>query len=79
MHVLFEEDGGFKTGTILADNDTSLQVEMASGKRSKIKAATVLLRYRDPSPTALLELAEPLAGDIEPEFLWERLMFHEVL
>lgn len=71
MHVLFEEDGGFKTGTILADNEASLQVEMASGKRSKIKSASVLLRYRDPSPAQLLELAGPLAAGIEPDFLWE--------
>jgi exoribonuclease-2 len=50
MFVLFEEDGAFKTGSLLTDNDTSLQVEMASGKRAKIKAATVLLRFEKPSP-----------------------------
>ena len=71
MHVLFEEDGGFKTGTILADGDASLQIETASGKRSKIKAAAVLLRFPTPSPSALLERAEPLATGIEPDFLWE--------
>jgi exoribonuclease-2 len=47
MHVLFEEDGAFKDGhPVLADNDSSLQVETASGKRSKIKTANVLLRYK---------------------------------
>lgn len=71
MHVLFEEDGGFKTGSILVDGDASLQIEMASGKRSKIKAATVLLRFREPGPSALLEQAEPLAAEIEADFLWE--------
>jgi len=71
MQVLFEEDGGFKTGTILSDADASLQVEMPSGKRSKIKAATVLLRFEKPSASQLLEQAEPLAGEIEPDFLWE--------
>jgi hypothetical protein len=35
MHVLFEEDGAFKAATILTDNDSSLQVETASGKRSQ--------------------------------------------
>ena len=34
MNVLFEEDGAFKAGTVLADNNTSMQVELASGKRS---------------------------------------------
>ncbi len=71
MHVLFEEDGGFKTGTILTDGEASLQVEMPSGKRSKIKGATVLLRFKEPAASALLEAAEPLAAEIEPDFLWE--------
>ena len=71
MHLLFEDEGSFKTGTLLADNDTSLQVEMASGKRSKIKAAAVLLRFDKPGASALLEQAEPLAAGMEPEFLWE--------
>ena len=71
MNLLFEEDGGFKAGIILADNDSSLQIELSSGKRSKIKAATVLLRFDKPGPTSLLEQATPLAEDIEAEFLWE--------
>ncbi|MBK1681891.1 ribonuclease catalytic domain-containing protein [Rhodocyclus tenuis] len=71
MHVLFEEDGAFKTGAILTDNDTSLQVEAVSGKRSKIKATSVLLRFASPTPGELLERATPLAGEIEAEFLWE--------
>jgi exoribonuclease-2 len=71
MNVLFEEDGGFKAGNIMADNDSSLQVEMPTGKRSKIKAATVLLRFEKPSAAALLEQATPLAEEIEPDFLWE--------
>ena len=71
MHVLFEEDGAFKAAAVLADNDTSLQIEMASGKRAKIKQANVLLRYKEPSPGELLALAEGLAAGIETEFLWE--------
>jgi len=71
MYLLFEEDGGFKTGTVMADNDASLQVEMASGKRTKIKAANVLMRFKTPTPGELLERAEPLSAEIEAEFLWE--------
>ena len=71
MHVIFEEDGGFKTATILADNDASLQVETASGKRAKIKSSNILLRYKEPAPSELLSLAETLAEGIETEFLWE--------
>ncbi len=71
MHVFFEDDGAFKAGTVLADNDTSLQVETTSGKRMKIKAANVLLRFADPAPAALLAEAHALADDIDPAFLWE--------
>ncbi|GAB1394522.1 RNB domain-containing ribonuclease [Rhodocyclaceae bacterium] len=71
MNVLFEEDGAFKTGTIVADNDSSLQVDTASGKRVKLKAANVLLRFAAPAPTELLKLAEADAEGIDTEFLWE--------
>ncbi len=71
MNVLFEEDGAFKTGTIIADNDSSLQVDTASGKRIKLKAANVLLRFTAPGPTELLKLAETDAEGIDTEFLWE--------
>ena len=71
MNVLFEEDGAFKAGTVLADNTTSLQVETGSGKRVKVKAANVLLRFAAPAPGELVERAEAAAEGIETEFLWE--------
>ena len=71
MNVLFEEDGAFKAGTMLADNATSLQVETSSGKRVKVKAANALLRFAAPAPGELIERAEAEAEGIEPEFLWE--------
>ena len=71
MNILYEEDGGFKTGAILTDNTTSLQVESASGKRSKIKAANVMLRFNQPDPAAFLAQAEAVAAELDPDFLWE--------
>ena len=71
MHVLFEDDGQLKAGTVLADNDTSLQVEAASGKRLKIKAAAILLRYAEPSPAQLLAEAQKEARELDPNFLWD--------
>ncbi|MCF8152390.1 MAG: RNB domain-containing ribonuclease [Burkholderiaceae bacterium] len=71
MNVLFEEDGAFRAGSVLADNVTSLQIELASGKRSKVKAANVLLRFETPAPGELLERAEAEAEGMEVEFLWE--------
>jgi exoribonuclease-2 len=71
MNVLFDEDGAFKTGTVLTDNDASLQIETAHGKRVKLKRAQVLLEFRDPSASTLLELAQQTAADLDNEFLWE--------
>ena len=71
MNVLFEEDGVFMTGTILADNDSSLQVETSTGKRVKLKAANVLLRFNAPAAGELLPRAEAEAEGMETDFLWE--------
>lgn len=71
MNVLFEEDGAFKAGTVLADNTTSLQVELPSGKRSKVKSSSVLLRFTAPDSDELMRRAETEAETLDVEFLWE--------
>ncbi|MBV2234514.1 MAG: RNB domain-containing ribonuclease [Sterolibacterium sp.] len=71
MNVLFEEEGAFKAGSILADNTTSLQVELPTGKRSKVKSSNVLLRFATPAAAGLLERAEREAAAIDVDFLWE--------
>ena len=71
MNVFYEEEGTFKVGAILADNTTSLQVEAPHGKRAKIKAASVLLRFNAPSLTEFMDLAQKTAEDLDPNFLWE--------
>ncbi|MDR0564544.1 MAG: RNB domain-containing ribonuclease [Azoarcus sp.] len=70
MFVLFDEDGGFKAGTVLADNDTSLQVENTHGRRIKLKRANVLLEFRAPLPADLLARAGEAANGFETDFLW---------
>lgn len=70
-YLLYEESGSFRAATIQADQTTSLQVELPGGKRLKLKAAQVMLRFKDPSPAQLLPAAEPLATDMDPAFLWE--------
>lgn len=71
MNVFYEEEGVFKIGAILADNTTSLQVEAPHGKRSKIKASSVLLRFNAPPLSEFMDLAQKTAGDLDPNFLWE--------
>ncbi|MDX9699686.1 MAG: RNB domain-containing ribonuclease [Rhodocyclaceae bacterium] len=71
MFVLFEESGAFKAGTVLADNDSSLQVETTHGKRVKLKSNHVLLKFRDPAPAELLDRAEAMAEALDTDFLYE--------
>ena len=71
MNVLFEDDGHLKAGSVLADNDATLQVEAASGKRLKIKAGAVLLRFTSPSAAAIMSDGQHLAAELDPTFLWE--------
>ncbi len=71
MNVFYEEDGGFKVGSVLADNDASLQVEAPHGKRSKIKSSNVLLRFDTPSAGELMSRAEAEAKNIDVDFLWQ--------
>ena len=71
MNLLFEEDGAFKAGTILSSTDASHQVELSSGKRTKVKAAHVLLQFDDVSAARLLEAAHAEAATIDLDFLWE--------
>lgn len=69
--LLFEEDGAFRAGTILAEAGASFQVEAAHGKRSKVKASSVLLRF-DGQPLAhFMQDAQKIAESVDPHFLWE--------
>ncbi len=70
-HLLFEEDGAFKTGTVLSGTDASYQVELSTGKRTKVKASHVLLRFEQPAPAALIASAKRDAEAIDLDFLWE--------
>lgn len=71
MNVFYEEAGTFKVGAILVDNDTSLQIEATHGKRSKIKAASVLLRFDHPPLSEFMGHAQNLLDELDPDFLWE--------
>jgi len=71
MNVLYEDNGTFKVGAVLAEHDASLQVEAPHGKRSKVKSAHVLLRFGEPGIADFLERAERAAAEIDTDFLWE--------
>ncbi len=71
MNVLYEEEGEFKVGTILATHPASLQIETAHGRRAKVKSARVLLRFEHPLGPELLREAGRYAADLDTELLWE--------
>ena len=70
MNVLYEEEGAFKVAAIMSESDAALQVESTSGKRSKIKAANVLLRFES-ALAGFLEAATLEADTLDLDFVWE--------
>ena len=71
MFVLFEEAGRHLAGRILSEADSSMQVELDSGKRVKVKAANALLKFEKPAPADFVAAAQKLSADIELELAWE--------
>ncbi|MBX9610910.1 MAG: RNB domain-containing ribonuclease [Burkholderiales bacterium] len=71
MFALFEEAGKFMAGRVLSEAEASLQVELDSGKRVKVKAANLLLKFDQPGPAELIARAQALSETIELELAWE--------
>jgi len=71
VQVLYEEEGEIKVGTVLAQAPASLQVESPHGRRSKVRAANVLLSFEQPSAGELLPQAQRFAEGLEVDFLWQ--------
>jgi len=71
LFVLFEEAGKHLAGRILSEADSSLQVELDSGKRVKVKAVNALLKFEKPAPADFVAAAQKLSADIELELAWE--------
>ncbi len=71
MLVLFEEAGKFMAGRVLSETDASLQVELDSGKRVKVKASNALLKFEKPAPAELVAAAQKLGAEIELDLAWE--------
>ena len=71
MYLFFEEDGTFKTGTILSQNGNAYQVELTTGRRTKVKGGHVFFEFESPAAADLLERAQALVPDVDIQFLWE--------
>ncbi len=70
MFALFEEAGKFQAGRVLSEAEASSQIELESGKRVKVKAANVLLKFDKPTPSDLIRQAQALAEGIELELAY---------
>jgi exoribonuclease II len=71
LFVLFEEAGKFLAGRVMSETDASLQVELDSGKRVKVKASNALLKFEKPAPAELMAAGQRLSADIELDLAWE--------
>jgi exoribonuclease-2 len=71
MQVLYEEEGDLKVGAVLAQAPASFQVESPHGRRSKVKAANVLLSFERPGGAEFLNEAQKFAAGLDIEFLWQ--------
>lgn len=71
MYALFEEAGKFQTGRVMSEAEASSQIELESGKRVKVKAAHVLLKFDKPTPVDFMREAQALSETIELDLAWE--------
>jgi exoribonuclease II len=70
-YALFDDAGKFHAGRVMNESDASMQVELDSGKRVKVKAANVMLKFEQPAPAELMSRARVLADDIDLDLAWE--------
>ena len=71
MYALFDDAGKFLAGRVMSEADSSMQIELDSGKRVKVKAANVLLRFDKPQPAELVASAQAQAAEIDLDLAWE--------
>jgi exoribonuclease-2 len=71
VHVLYEDEGDLKAGTVLAQAPASFQVESPHGRRSKVRAGNVLLTFEQPAAGELLVQGQRFAEGVDIDFLWQ--------
>ena len=71
MNLFFDESGDFKAGSAMSQQGEAYQVEMPSGKRTKVRAKDVLLQFASPAPSEFMADAHAIAEEIDLDFLWE--------
>jgi exoribonuclease-2 len=70
-YALFDDAGKFLAGRVISEAEGSMQIELDSGKRVKVKTANVLLRFDKPAPAELIGAAQALMSEIDLDLAWE--------
>lgn len=71
MNLFFEEAGSFKLGRVLQEQGGAFQVETLHGKRTKVKANSVMLKFDTPGLAEFHEQVEQLSQEVDVQLLWE--------
>ena len=75
MNLLYEEGGDIKIATVQsasgAGDAESWQATSLSGKKIKLKAKEVWLRFEKPEAQSAMDEANTLTSDIDLQFLWD--------
>ncbi len=71
MQLFFEEDGAFKAGNILKQDGNSYQVELPTGRRTKVKGGHVFFSFEKPEAANFIASAKEEADAMDAGFLWE--------
>ncbi|MCG5031302.1 RNB domain-containing ribonuclease [Mesosutterella sp. OilRF-GAM-744-9] len=70
-NLFFDDNGSFKAGAVLSADKNTYQVELPTGRRTKVKQAKVYFEFASPAPAQFMEQAQAKASELDPSFLWE--------
>ena len=71
MQLFFEEDGAFKAGNILKKDGNAYQIELPTGRRTKVKGGHVFFEFDGMAAADFMTRAQAEAAEMDPGFLWE--------
>ncbi|GAA6141454.1 RNB domain-containing ribonuclease [Hydrogenophaga sp. 5NK40-0174] len=71
MYILFDDAGKLQTARVLTEAEASVQAELTTGKRVKVKTANIFLKFGKPEPADLMAKAGLLADDMDVELAYE--------
>ena len=71
MNWFFEDSGQLKVARQVSEAPASLQLELGSGRRLKVKRAQCLLAFSEPDLEGFFQQAQGKANELDADFLWQ--------